>query len=377
MFVGPLPPPLHGFSNVCANMLCLLKVDSQVEVFDRAPRMGHGVASILRKSLKLGRFFSLAMRHPQCRLYLALSGGLGQFFDWPYVLICKVFGRRLFIHHHSFAYINAPALYNKALFSMVRHETHIVLSPGMGAALATAYKIDAINIRVISNAAFFSREMSVSSAESRRNPAIHLGFIANITVEKGFIEFFAVLERLTNLGIPYRAQIGGPVDTTAREKFAELLASSPEATHLGAVYGKSKEKFYDQLDVLLFPTHYVNEAEPLVIHEALSHGVYVIATDRGAIPELLHNGAGATLTEARFVEDAVTLIDRLSKDPESLCRARSASFFESQRLNREARSALKAVLTEITGMPQARDNGNPKNDHGNKFADVKAPTLGN
>ena len=39
-FVGPLPPPVHGFSNICANMLRLLRGRVPVEVFDRAARSG-------------------------------------------------------------------------------------------------------------------------------------------------------------------------------------------------------------------------------------------------------------------------------------------------------------------------------------------------
>ena len=37
-FVGPLPPPVHGFSTVCAHVLDLLKTTASVEVFDRSPR---------------------------------------------------------------------------------------------------------------------------------------------------------------------------------------------------------------------------------------------------------------------------------------------------------------------------------------------------
>jgi len=46
------------------------------------------------------------------------------------------------------------------------------------------------------------------------------------------------------------------------------------------------------VDVLLFPTDYANEAEPLVIHEAIRSGAHVIACERGAIPDILSNGAG-------------------------------------------------------------------------------------
>jgi glycosyltransferase involved in cell wall biosynthesis len=50
----------------------------------------------------------------------------------------------------------------------------------------------------------------------------------------------------------------------------------------------------------LFPTKYVNEADPLVIHEALRNGVYVIACERGAIAETLGHGAGLAVPHEGF-----------------------------------------------------------------------------
>jgi glycosyltransferase involved in cell wall biosynthesis len=348
-FVGPLPPPVHGFANVCAQMLDLLKARSEVEVFDRAPRTATRAANVLKQLLKPCHFFALSLRHREMSLYLALSGGLGQFYDWLYLLVCKAFRHRVFIHHHSFAYVNAPSFLNQLFFSIVRHETHIVLSRGMGLALAAAYKIDASKVRVMSNAAFFSPQPHVAGYSPDKTAPIRLGFISNITFEKGFVEFFAVLAELRKLGVEYRAQIAGPIAPAARETFAELLASSVDTTHLGPIYGEAKDRFYQQLDVLLFPTKYANEAEPLVIHEALRNAVHVIACDRGAIAELLNNGAGSAFANDAFVGAAVTQLQTLSADSAALQLARQSSFAESQRINRDASAALTALLTDISG----------------------------
>jgi glycosyltransferase involved in cell wall biosynthesis len=352
-FVGPLPPPVHGFSNVCAQMLELLKAGSDVEVFDRAPRTTHKTANVMKQLLKPSRFFALSLKHREVSLYLALSGGLGQIYDLPYLLVCKVFRQRIFIHHHSFSYVNAPSLLNRLFFSLVRQGTHIVLSRGMGLALARAYKIDTANVRVMSNAAFFPPRPQVAPSRLNESTPIRLGFISNITFEKGIVEFFAVLTELRKLGIEYRAQIAGPVAPAAQETFAELIASSLDTIHLGPVYGEAKDRFYKQLDVLLFPTKYANEAEPLVIHEALRNSVHVIACDRGAIAELLKNGAGSAFTNDDFVGAAVAQLQRLSSDPVALNLARRSSFAESQRINHDASAALTALLAEIAG--NARD----------------------
>jgi glycosyltransferase involved in cell wall biosynthesis len=362
-FVGPLPPPVHGFANVCAQMLDLLKARSDVEVFDRAPRTTSGAANVSRQLLKPCHFFASSLRHREVSLYLALSGGLGQFYDWLYLLVCKIFRHRIFIHHHSFAYVNAPSFLNQLFFSIVRHETHIVLSRGMGSALASTYKIDESKIRVMSNAAFFSPKPYVAPNPLDASAPIRLGFISNITFEKGFVEFFAVLAELGKLGVEYRAQIAGPISPAARETFAELLASSVNTTHLGPIYGEAKDEFYQQLDVLLFPTKYANEAEPLVIHEALRNSVHVIACDRGAIAELLRNGAGSVYKNDHFVGAAVTQLQILSADPAALHLARRSSFAESQRINHDACAALTALLTDISGHLPGGKNYKPRGEH--------------
>ncbi len=51
-------------------------------------------------------------------------------------------------------------------------------------------------------------------------------------------------------------------------EFRKLLEAAGYASYLGPIYGDAKTAFYGNLDVLLFPSNYVNEAEPLVIHEA-------------------------------------------------------------------------------------------------------------
>jgi hypothetical protein len=137
-FVGPLPPPVHGFSNVCAHVLDLLTARSTVKIFDRTPR-GNNV--FLKRVTQLLRPF---LYTAWC---LALSGGHGQIFDWPYVMIAKILGSRILIHHHNFSYLNSPNIINRVFLALVRKETHIVLSEGMDLTLSNTYKRDSNLVR--------------------------------------------------------------------------------------------------------------------------------------------------------------------------------------------------------------------------------------
>jgi glycosyltransferase involved in cell wall biosynthesis len=346
-FVGPLPPPLHGFSSVCAMMLARLRASGAVEVFDRAPRADSRVSDALRQLGEVRRYFALLRGTGDIGLYLALSGGLGQLVDGLYVLLCRPLGRAVFVHHHSFSYINRATPVNKLLFSQLRHATHIVLSERMGSALADRYKIDARNFRVVSNAAFLGPPVHIERALSDSKAPMRIGFLSNITFDKGFIEFFEVLTELRRRALPYRASIAGPIASDARSTFDRLLSAAAQVDYLGPVYGEAKTSFYQQLDILLFPTKYENEAEPLVIHEAIRSAVHVMACARGAIPELLSNGAGLVFEQDAFVSSAATAINELSLDRSRLARAQELSFAQAQRLQLRAEAQLSDVIRQI------------------------------
>jgi glycosyltransferase involved in cell wall biosynthesis len=348
-FVGPLPPPVNGFSNVCAMMLDVLETKMRVAVFDRAPILNNRLLTILRQVTRPLSYFAGCITERDGILYLALSGGRGQFIDLGYVLISKVFGRQVFVHHHSFLYINAPSRFNKWLFSMIRNDTHIVLSKKMGEQLANSYGLDRQGIRVVSNAAFYDAlPVAGPTGRSEAEP-LQIGFLSNITFEKGFVEFFGILKQLKSHRIVYRAFIAGPLAPAAEETFHKLCSEVTDVEYLGPVYGEAKERFYQRLDIFLFPTKYANEAEPLVVYEALRRGVFVIACDRGAISEMLRNGAGLAVAMGTIVESAVKQIAEFNKNRPALISAQGMSMQQAHRIRSSGRVELEKLLTRMQG----------------------------
>jgi glycosyltransferase involved in cell wall biosynthesis len=349
-FVGPLPPPVNGFSSICGMMLDILRAKTRVEVFDRAPASKNRALTVLQQLTRPLRYLAVCVTQRDGVLYLALSGGRGQIIDLAYVLIGKLFRRQVFVHHHSFAYINAPSRLNKWLFPLIRRDTHIVLSQRMGETLVQAYGLDAAGVRVVSNAAFYEAAPDEARAENDDSGPLHIGFLSNITFEKGFVEFFAVLQRLRSQGVAYRALIAGPVAQSANDTFYKLLGEASDVEYLGPVYGADKERFYQRLDIFLFPTNYANEAEPLVVYEAMRRGVYAIACDRGAISEMLRNGAGITFTTEAIVESAAQRITEFSADRSALKSARGMSLQQARRIRSSGSTELGKLLDRMQGV---------------------------
>jgi glycosyltransferase involved in cell wall biosynthesis len=347
-FVGPLPPPLNGFSNVCAMMLAMLRSNGEVHVFDRAPKHKHPRQLITQLLLPL-QYAVLCLRRRDVVLYLALSGAYGQIYDWLYVLVSKALRRPIYIHHHSFAYIYRPTRLHHWFFAWVRSANHIVLSRSMGDALVGLYGLNPACVKAVSNAAFYTSAEASRPASAGRAP-LQLGYLSNITFEKGIVEFFSILDRLRELQIEYRARVAGPVAEAARGTFEKLLSGASQVEYVGPVFGEAKDEFYRQLDVFLFPTKYANEAEPLVVYEALRQGVYVIACDRGAISEMLRHGAGAACPQDKIIESAAVQIAAFDRDRELLRSAQKMSALQAQRIRTSGRTELDTLLNRMQGV---------------------------
>lgn len=317
-----------------------------VKVFDLAPRnwfapMSQWVSFVVSMVVSLGNSGKT--------LYLPISGGLRQLVDLAFAIPAKWFGFRLFVHHHSFAYLNAKPWFSKLAFTVLKNATHIALCPAMGHRLCQQYGIAPERIRVLSNAAFLEINTAAMREVTSLSPCLTLGFLSNITAEKGIFTFFDALDELHAKCITFKALIAGPVSPEVKSKFDSRLAATPGVQHVGAVYGDAKDQFFSQLDLLLFPTLYANEAEPVTLWEALAHSVPVIALQRGCIQGIVPPSAGrVVLDPADFANAVAEEVLAMSTSPALLESRRVAAraAFEDARL--QSKRTLKALLEEMT-----------------------------
>jgi glycosyltransferase involved in cell wall biosynthesis len=94
----------------------------------------------------------------------------------------------------------------------------------------------------------------------------------------------------------------------ASEQYLDAHAG-PGVCRVGPVYGDAKFSFLSSIDLLLFPSKYPNEAQPVVIWESLSVGTPVVSTDVGAIAEQATHGGVELVTEAdRYTDTVLDLI---------------------------------------------------------------------
>lgn len=315
VFLGPLPPPHNGFSASNQRMVDAIRArGATVEILDvskRATGRLAGLKALGNRVRQFGRLVRLLGTQRPHTLYLGLSGGYGQLLDAPFVALASWAGLDIYFHHHSFAYINRPTWYTRLIMRCAPRGRHLALCDLMRAELARIYRLPSANVQVLSNLSLIDLPATPApaGAQTPARQAIHVGFLSNITAAKGIFTYFEVVRLAQEIGIPVCARVAGPVAPDIRAKFDAELARTPCVRYLGPVHGADKEAFFRDIDVLMFPTTYHNEAAPLILLEANSHGVPVIAHNRGCIGSMVnaHNGV-LVPRDADFAEAAIAYL---------------------------------------------------------------------
>lgn len=111
-------------------------------------------------------------------------------------------------------------------------------------------------------------------------------FLSNLVRSKGPLVLLDALAQLRARGVAFTATFAGGVG-------ADDSAASVEGegiTYVGPVHGAAKAALFASHDVFVHPT--LDDAFPLVLLEAMQHGMPVVSTDVGGIPDIVREDTG-------------------------------------------------------------------------------------
>ena len=365
---GPFPPPVHGMAVATERLATMLGARFAVRRFDIAARNQTGTKlvdnflRVMRAAWTLVTFGCLTLvRRPQV-VVTALSAGYANVFDLACITLSVAARRRVYVTHHSFAVFDGRARYFLLQLTrpLLRRCFHIALCEHMKSQLCIGWGLDPAKVAVLSNAALVEARSESDESNAALNLAagrpFHLGFISNLCADKGLWKFLDIVDRLQVTGHAVRATVAGPVepaDAVLQRALEQRLGRMKEVVWLGAVHGDARSNFYTQLDLLVFPTVYVNESEPLVILEALAHGVPVITTPRGCIASSLADGVAVrTLPEEDFVQAAAAAITADLRHPfASPTTRKTLSIRHYRRLCRAGDLQFETLIAEMGFQP--------------------------
>jgi len=166
-----------------------------------------------------------------------------------------------------------------------------------------------------------------TTAVPRREPnaAVHgeplqILFVANLKESKGLLVVIEAASRLQQRGVPFQVEIMGQFESPefadrVKARIAELQLES-QVKFLGMLTGNEKFAAFARADVFCFPSFYESEALPVVLIEAMSYGLPIVATRWRGIPSMVADGETGYLVEPREVEPVADRLAELADDPE-------------------------------------------------------------
>jgi glycosyltransferase involved in cell wall biosynthesis len=338
-------------ANVNAEILARLREHIKVFAINTSPGRQNG---FIRHLVKIGRAASAIPRIAAARargaktLYASVDDGVGGMLTGMFALSGRLLGYRVFLHHHSFRYIDKTTVIMRCLTALAGPGCcHVVLCPRMADLLGARYNVQKT---MVAPNAVQKPKAADGRVRDYDDPRLVLGLLSNLMFEKGVLEFIETVETARAAGLAVRGIIAGPAWNTEVERCiqAAIERNGDALSWLGPVFGEAKARFFNEVDFFVFPTRYPAEAYPLVLIEALVQGCAVIATARGCIPALAHLASVRVVDrDANFAAEALAW---LSHEPRGRIARRDLAHSEGSALNRTNRSASNAMLARLIGV---------------------------
>ncbi len=344
--VGPFPPPIHGAAIITDALAKRLGLHAMVIPVDTGSDPSRGTLLYhLKRVRSIGIAITTLLRYrrtPNRVLYISVAGGAGAIYDTLMSTAARYLKYRILLHHHSFSYLDRSHRLSRILLHGTG-TTHLVLCPTMGERLRTLY--GATDVTILSNAWWLGPPFE--SAQRRPSIPIRLGHLGNLCHTKGLPDVLSVFNELLASGANVSLSIAGPTRCAIASGIIQANSCSTGFRRLGHLDGEDKRLFFDAVDVFLFPSRYRNEAEPLVVYEALAEGCVVLASNRGCIPEQLDESGGHVFDETRYVSESVAIIHKLALNRDLLEECQRSARVLAQKHRENAELQLAAVLDNL------------------------------
>jgi len=151
----------------------------------------------------------------------------------------------------------------------------------------------------------------VSKPEHHFNEEIIL-FLGRIEARKGIFDLLEAVPATIKVNPDLVYMIGGDGDRSHVEAIVEELGVQDHVQFLGYIRGEDKEDLFSRATLFCLPSHH--EGLPVAILEAMAHGLPIISTYVGGIPEQVIDGENGFLIDPGDVDELSNKISRLLND---------------------------------------------------------------
>ena len=325
LFITPLPPPVHGSAMVSQYIKENKELQQHFNCDFVNLSTSRNIDEIGKKSImKYVRFigayfitFWKLLTHRYALCYLAITcHGMGFLKDAPFVLLCKLFGRRVIIHQHNKGMSGCvdKKPYKWLLPLVYKNTTVILLSWHLYPDIEKVVKKEQIIICPNGIPEITEKEQHFE----RNNDVPQLLFLSNLIPSKGVYTLLDACKILKDKGCQFVCNfIGGESKEITKdvfEKAVEERGINDAVIYHGPKYGKDKISYFTNSDIFVFPTFYNNECFPLVLLEAMQYKLPLVTTDEGGIQDITVDGVNGFVCKKEDAKSTAVAIEDLLVD---------------------------------------------------------------
>lgn len=327
LFILHIPPPVHGAAMVGHYIQNSKIINETFECqyinLSTTTNMGEIDRWKLNKISAIFRLYlnvlSTVIRSRYDFCYMTInSHGLSYYKEMIIVLILKLLRCKMVFHYHNkgIQKYQGKWLLNKIYSFQFRNSRAILLSELLYPDLSKYLPREKVYFcpNGIPSVQHIDLDFQILKRNSKTTPEIL--FLSNMMEAKGVYIFLEACNILNTKKVKFQANfIGAWADIKQNDFNAFVVKNKLErkVVYAGERYGNEKSEFFNAADIFVHPT--LNDCFPLVVLEAMQHGLPVISSDEKALPEIIENSISGYIIPKNDPAALAEKIELLIRNP--------------------------------------------------------------